>query len=59
MDFGFDEYGVRFDGRCLARRTVPDDFPIRTFRVGRRWRDEAGEERRETATIDLPAARRR
>ena len=55
--FRFGEYGVRFDGRCLARRTLPD-FPLRALRVGRRWRDEAGE-RREAATIDLSAARRR
>ena len=55
--FRFGEYGVRFDGRCLARRTLPD-FPIRALRVGRRWRGKAGE-RREEATIDLSAARRR
>ena len=57
MHFGFGEYGVRFDGRCLARRTLPD-FPLRALRVGRRWRDETGEPRREAATIALSAARR-
>ena len=56
--FGFGQFGVRFDGRCLARRTLPD-FPIRALRVGRSWRDEAGVRRREAATIDLSAARRR
>ena len=55
--FGFGQFGVRFDGRCLARRTLPD-FPIRALRVGRRWR-EGGEPRREATTIDLSAARRR
>ena len=57
-NFRFGEYGVRFDGRCLARRTLPD-VPLRALRVGRRWRDEAGERRREVTTIDLSAARRR
>ena len=57
MSFRFHRYGVRFDGRCLARRTLPD-FPIRALRVGRRLR-EAGGWRREATTIDLSAARRR
>ena len=56
--FQFGQFGVRFDGRCLARRILPD-FPIRALRVGRWWRDEAGEWRREATTIDLAAARRR
>ena len=56
--FRFGQFGVRFDGRCLARRTLPD-FPVRALRVGRSWRDEAGVRRREAATIDLSAARRR
>ena len=56
--FQFGQFGVRFDGRCLARRILPD-FPIRALRVGRWWRDEAGEWRREATTIDLAAVRRR
>ena len=52
--FQFGQFGVRFDGRCLARRILPD-FPIRALRVGRWWRDEAGEWRREATTIDLAA----
>ena len=57
--FRFGHFGVRFDGRCLARRILPD-FPVRALRVGRRWRDEAGKApRREATTIDLSAARRR
>ena len=54
MDFTFGEYGVRFDGRCLAQRTLPD-FPVRALRVGR-WFRETGERRREETTIDLSAA---
>ena len=56
--FRFGRFGVRFDGRCLARRILPD-FPVRALRVGRRWRDEDGGQRREATTIDLSAARRR
>ena len=55
MGFRFGQFGVRFDGRCLARRTLPD-FPVRALRVGR-WFREAGGWRREAATIDLSAAR--
>ncbi len=55
--FRFHQFGVRFDGRCLARRALPD-FPVRALRVGR-WLREAGGWRREAATIDLSAARRR
>ena len=55
--FPFGEFGVRFDGRCLARRTLPD-FPVRALRVGR-WFREAGGWRREATTVDLSAARRR
>ncbi len=51
MDFKFGQFGVRFDGRCLARRTLPD-FPVRALRVGR-WFREAGGWRREAATIDV------
>ena len=54
--FRFGQFGVRFDGRCLARRILPD-FPVRALRVGRRWRDEDGGQRREATTIDLSAAR--
>ena len=57
--FRFHWFGVRFDGRCMARRVLPD-FPVRALRVGRWWRDEAGKApRREATTIDLSAARRR
>ncbi len=55
--FRFGQFGVRFDGRCLARRTLPD-FPIRALRAGR-WFREAGGWRREAATIDVSAARSR
>ena len=58
LGFPFGWFGVRFDGRCLARRTLPY-FPVRALRVGRQWRDEAGERRREATTVDLSAARRR
>ena len=57
MDFRFGRFGVRFDGRCLAQRTLPD-FPIRALRVGH-WFREAGGWRREATTIDPSAARRR
>ena len=55
--FPFGRFGVRFDGRCLAQRTLPD-FPVRALRVGR-WFREAGGWRREATTIDLSAGRRR
>ena len=55
--FWFGRFGVRFDGRCLAQRTLPD-FPVRALRVGRWWLDEAGGRRREATTVDLSAARR-
>ena len=57
MGFEFGQLGVRFDGRCLAQRTLPD-FPIRALRVGR-WLREAGGRRREAVTIDPSAAQRR
>ena len=34
LDFRFGRYGVRFDGRCLIRRRLPD-YPIRALEVGR------------------------
>ena len=40
LDFRFGHYGVRFDGRCLIRRRLPD-YPLRALQVGR-WRAEAG-----------------
>ena len=55
MGFQFGQFGVRFDGRCLARRTLPD-FPARELRVGR-WLREAGGWRREATTVDLSAPR--
>ena len=33
LDFDFGEYGVRFDGRCLVRRRLPD-YPVRALLVG-------------------------
>ena len=57
IGFQFGQFGVRFDGRCLARRTLPD-FPVRALRVGR-WFREAGEWRREATTIDMSTAQRR
>ena len=57
MSFQFGPFGVRFDGRCLAQRILPD-FPVRALRVGRRFR-EAGELRREQTTINMSTARRR
>ena len=54
-EFRFNEFGVRFDGRCLARRVLPD-FPIRALRVGAR---AGGVAQQWEATIDLSAARRR
>ena len=54
--FRFGRFGVRFDGRCLARRTLPD-FPVRALRVGR-WFNQIGKApRREVTTVDLSAAR--
>ena len=52
LGFRFGNYGVRFDGRCLIRRILPD-FPLREIRVGR-WLRETGQLME--ATIDLPAA---
>ena len=52
----WDRWGVRFDGRCMARRVLPD-FPIRALRVGRMFPDDGW--RRETTTIDLSATQRR
>ena len=40
LDFRFGRYGVRFDGHCLLRRSLPD-YPIRAFEVGR-WAPGAG-----------------
>ena len=54
--FRFGRFGVRFDGRCLARRVLPD-FPVRALRVGRWRQDEDGGRRREATTVDLSAAR--
>ena len=59
MGFQFAHFVVRFDGRCLAQRTLPD-FPVRALRVGRWRRDEAGGwRRREVTTVDLSSAPRR
>ena len=57
LGFKFGQFGVRFGRPGLARRTLPD-FPVRALRVGR-WFREAGGRRREAATIDLSAERRR
>ena len=34
LGFRFGHYGVRFDGRCLIRRRLPD-YPLRALQVGR------------------------
>ncbi len=34
LDFRFARYGVRFGGRCLIRRPLPD-YPVRALEVGR------------------------
>ena len=52
LSFRFGNYGVRFDGRCLIRRILPD-YPIRALAVGR-WLPSTGNLME--ATIDLPAA---
>ena len=52
LGFRFGNYGVRFDGRCLIRRILPD-FPLREIRVGR-WLRETGYLME--AAIELPAA---
>ena len=51
LSFRFGHYGVRFDGRCLIRRILPD-YPIRALGVGR-WLPETGNLME--ATIDLRA----
>ena len=51
LSFRFGNFGVRFDGRCLIRRILPD-YPIRALAVGR-WLEEAGYLME--AAIDLPA----
>ena len=51
LSFRFGHYGVRFDGRCLIRRTLPG-YPIRALGVGR-WLPETGN--LVEATIDLAA----
>ena len=52
--FRFGRFGVRFDGRCLARYTLPD-FPVRALRVGRWFLEDGQAPRREATTIDLSA----
>ena len=52
LDFHFGRYGVRFDGRCLIRRPLPD-YPILTLEVGR---GVAGAGSVLEAAIDLRAA---
>ena len=51
LSFRFGHYGVRFDGRCLIRRILPD-YPIRALGVGR-WLPETGNLME--AVIDLRA----
>ncbi len=34
LDFWFGRFGVRFDGRCVIRRPLPD-YPLRALEVGR------------------------
>ena len=52
LGFRFGHYGVRFDGRCLIRRRLPD-YPIQALQIGR-WAPGAGSMLE--ATIELPAA---
>ena len=52
LDFRFGPYGMRFDGRCLVRRRLPD-YPIRALEVGRRL---PGGLALLYAIIDLPSA---
>ena len=52
LGFRFGRYGVRFDGRCLIRRRLPD-YPIQALQIGR-WAPGAGSMLE--ATIELPAA---
>ena len=54
IGFRFGHYGVRFDGRCLIRRTLPG-YPIRALVVGRYVEGEGAGSLLE-AVIDLPAA---
>ncbi len=51
LGFRFGHYGVRFDGRCLIRRRLPD-YPLRALEVGR-WVPGAGSWLE--AVIDLSA----
>ncbi len=50
--FRFGHYGVRFDGRCMIRRILPD-YPIRALEIGRLV---PGAGALIEATIDLAAA---
>ena len=52
LNFRFARFGVRFDGRCLMRRRLPD-YPIRALEVGRRL-PEAPNLWLLQAVIDLP-----
>ena len=52
LDFHFARYGVRFDGRCLLRRNLPD-YPLRAFEVGH---PAAGDGDVIEAAIDLRGA---
>ena len=52
LTFRFGHYGVRFDGRCMIRRILPD-YPIRAIEIGRRV---PGAGILTEATIDLAAA---
>ena len=52
LTFRFGHYGVRFDGRCMIRRILPD-YPIRALEIGRLV---PGAGALIEATIDLAAA---
>ncbi len=54
LGFQFAGYGVRFNGRCLIRRPLPD-YPIRALEVGR-WLPEVPNLRLLEAVIDLEPA---
>ena len=51
LGFPFARFGVRFDGRCLIRRRLPD-YPIRALELGRRI-PEAPNQRLLEAVVDL------
>ena len=53
-NFEFDPLGIRFDGKCMARRELPK-YPVRAIETGR-W--IPGESRIWSETVELPTGRR-